>query len=357
MEKGDDHTMKVAVYYGPNDMRVEERPIPVPGPNQMVVKIDYCGICGTDVESYHRVGMIPPGMVFGHENVGTVAALGAGVTGFQAGDKVLCGPPTHCPENCTPCQNGQTNICLHGFGRTAGIRQFDGGYAEYMLIHDVAHTMLIKVEEGTSLKEAVLFDVVCVAFHAIRRSRFRPGDNVVVSGVGPIGLSAIRLLRAAGANRIVALGTNSAKFDLIRSFGADYVINSAETPDLKGALLEIFGQDVAADVVFECAGNPASLENCVYFCAKPGGQVMMVGTSAVPLGLAPNRFVPREIELTPSFVYTPEEVRRYLQMLQAGKIHFADLVTDVVALEECVTKGLDRPDRKQHLKILIDPSL
>lgn len=349
--------MKVAAYHGPLDMRIEQRPIPIPGPNQMVVKIDYCGICGTDVESYHRAGMIPPVLVFGHENVGTVAALGEGVEQFQVGDKVLCGPPAHCPENCTPCQNGQTNICIHGFGRTAGIRNFDGGYAEYMLIHDVAHTMLIPVEEGTDLKEAVLFDVVCVALHAIRRSKFHLGDNVVVSGVGPIGLSAIRLLRAAGANRIVALGTNSAKFDLIRSFGADDVINVTETADLKGALLDLFGQDVAADVVFECAGNSASLENCVYSCVKPGGQVMMVGSSAAPMNLAPNRFLPREIELTPSFVYTPEEVRRYLQMLHTGKLHFADLVTDVIPLEQCVELGLDRPDRKNHLKILIDPSL
>lgn len=349
--------MKAAVYHGPMDMSIEDRPIPVPGPNQMVVKIDYCGICGTDIESYHHAGMIPPGMVFGHENVGTVSALGEGVTKFQVGDKILCGPPTHCPENCTLCQNGQTNICLNGFGRTAGIRQFDGGYAEYMLIHDVDHTMLIQVEDGTDLKEAVLFDVVCVAFHAIRRSKFRPGDNVVVSGVGAIGLSAIRLLKASGANRIVALGTNSEKADLVRSFGADYFLNCTETPDLKGALLELFGQDVAADVAFECAGNPASLENCVYYCTKPGGQVMLVGTSAQPIGLAANRFVPREIELTPSFVYTEDEVRRYLQMLQSGKLYFGDLVTDIVSLDDCVSRGLDRSDRKKHLKILIDPSL
>lgn len=349
--------MKVAAYYGPKDMRIENRPIPTPGPNQMVVKIDYCGICGTDIESYHRAGMIPPILVFGHENVGTVVALGEGVSKFQIGDKVLCGPPTHCPEDCSPCQNGQTNICLNGFGRTAGIRQFDGGYAEYMLIHDVDHTMLIKVEDGTDLTEAVLFDVVCVAFHAIRRSKFRPGDNVVVSGVGAIGLSAIRLLKASGANRIIALGTNSEKADLIRSFGADYFLNSAETPDLKSAILDIFGTDVAADVTFECAGNPISLENCVYYCTKPGGQVMMVGTNAQPIGLAPNRFVPREIELTPSFVYTEEEVRRYLQMLQSGKLNFSDLVTDIVSLDECVSKGLDRPDRKKQLKILINPSL
>lgn len=350
--------MKTAVYYGPYDVRIEERPVPVPGPNQMLVKIDYCGICGTDMESYKRTGLIPPVRVFGHENVGTVAALGEGVAGFRLGDHVLCGPPTHCEEDCTPCQNGQTNLCLNGLGHTAGLRQFDGGYAEYMLVHNVAHTMLIKVEEGTDLKEAVLFDVVCVAFHAIRRSKFRLGDNVVVSGVGPIGLSAIRLLKAAGANRIVALGTTNSKFDLIREYGADYVLNPNETPDLKSALLDIFQSDVAADVVFECAGNNNSIENCVYHCVRPGGQVMLVGTSASPLsGLIPNKFSVHEVDFNTSFVYTPAEVRSYLQMLKAGKLNFSGMVTDVISLDNCVEKGLDRKDRSGQLKILIAPSL
>ena len=90
--------MKAAVYQGPMDMRMEERPIPTPGPNQMVVKIAYCGICGTDMESFHRAGMIPPGLVFGHENVGIVSAVGEGVQQFQVGDKVLCGPPPERPD-------------------------------------------------------------------------------------------------------------------------------------------------------------------------------------------------------------------------------------------------------------------
>lgn len=349
--------MKVAVYYGPMDMRIEERPVPMPGPGQMLVKIEYCGICGTDVESFRRAGMIPPGMVFGHENVGTVAALGEGVEGFTVGERILCGPPAHCAEDCTPCRHGQTNICTHGFMRTAGIRTYDGGYAEYMLIHDAAHTMLIPVAEGTDPKEAVLFDVVCVAFHAIRRSRFRLGDDVVVSGAGPIGLSAMRLLRAAGAGRIIALVTGPAKAELVRSFGADEVIDLSATEDLKSRVLEILGRDVGADVVFECAGSPASLENCAYYCVKPGGQVMLVGTNGQPMGIAPNRIIPREIDLTPSFVYTAEEVEAYLRMLASGKLRFRDLVTDTVPLSRCVELGLDRPDRRNHLKILIDPSL
>ena len=350
--------MKAAVFYGPGDMRIEEREIPVPGPGQMVVRINYCGICGTDIESFKTDKMIPPGMVYGHENVGTVSAIGEGVNEFEIGDRVLCGPPTHCAEDCSPCRDGRSNICIHGFMRTAGLRTFDGGYAEYMLINDAAHTMLIKLPENADLKEAVLFDVVCVALHAIRRSAFRIGDNVVVSGTGAIGLSAVRLLKAAGANKIVALGTTTSKFDLIKSFGADYCINPNETEDLKAELLNIFGRDVAADVAFECVGSPSSLANIIYSCVKPGGQVMLVGTGAVPLDtLYLNRIIPKELDLNTSFVYTPDEVKAYLEMLDSGKLSFSDLVTDVIALEDCVEKGLARKDRRGQIKILIDPSM
>ena len=146
--------MKAAAFYGKGDVRIEERPMPVPGPNQLVVKINYVGVCGTDVEFYK--GGYPPfvklPMVLGHENVGTVTALGEGVTEFQVGDRILCGPPSHCAEDCPSCQRGETNICINGFPRTAGIGGPDGGYAEYFLVRDVKHTMLIKVPEGVDLE-------------------------------------------------------------------------------------------------------------------------------------------------------------------------------------------------------------
>ena len=205
--------MKVAAFYGKGDVRIEDRPIPTPGPNQLVVKINYVGVCGTDVEFYK--GGYPPfvhlPMVLGHENVGTVTAVGEGVTEYQVGDRILCGPPSHCAEDCPSCQRGETNICIYGFPRTAGIGGPDGGYAEYMLVRDVKHTMLVKVPDGVDLKDAVLFDVICVALHGIRKSNFKVGDNVVVSGTGPIGLSALQFLKAAGANKIIALGTSPSK--------------------------------------------------------------------------------------------------------------------------------------------------
>lgn len=350
--------MKAVAFYGKEDVRIEHRPMPVPGPNQLVVKIDYCGICGTDVEFY--AGHYPPfvklPMVLGHENVGTVSAVGEGVTDFEVGDRLLCGPPSVCADMCPSCKQGKTNICINGFPNTAGIGGPDGGYTEYYLVRDVAHTMLIKVPENVDPKDAVLFDVICVALHGIRQSNFKIGDNVVVSGTGAIGLSAIQFLKAAGANKIIALGTTSSKFPLLKQYGADYCINPKETEDLGAEIRKILGSTVGADVVFECAGNMVSLGNCVYSCVKPGGQVIVIGTIQEPMNIVPGSFSIFEPDIKFSFVYTPDEVQMYLEMLAAGKIAFPGMVTDIISLDECVEKGLNRKDKTGQIKILIDPS-
>lgn len=349
--------MKAGVFYGKGDLRVEDRPMPKAGPGQMVVKIDYCGVCGTDVEAYHY-GIVDPVIVLGHENVGTVYEVGEGVEGFQPGDKVLCGPPSYCAEGCASCKSGRPNICTYGFSRTAGIGGPDGGYAEYMLVQDVAHTMVIHIPDSVDPKDAVLFDVICVSLHGLRRSNFKVGDTVAISGTGPIGLAAIQLAKAAGARKVVAIGTNSKKFPLLRSYGADVCINAKECGDLSAAVRAAVGNPEGADVTMECAGNQASLLNCLHHIARNGSQVILVGIVGEPLDrtvLAP--VIPREIDLLSSFVYTPEEIEIYLDMLSTGKIRFPDMVTDVISLDDVVEKGLDRKDKTGQIKILIDPTL
>ncbi len=349
--------MRAAVFYGAGDIRIEERPIPKAGPGQMVVKIDYCGVCGTDIEAY-RHEIVKPVIVLGHENVATVYEVGEGVTKFKVGDRVLCGPPSYCAEGCASCRSGRPNICSFGFPRTNGIGGPDGGYAEYMLVGDVDHTMIIPVPEGVDPKDAVLFDVICVSLHGLRRSNFKFGDTVAVSGAGPIGLAAIQLVKAAGARRVVAIDISDEKFPLMKAYGADVCINAATSPDLAGAVREAVGNADGADVTLECSGSQASLVNCVMQVAKPGSQVVMVGIVAQPLDqlvLAP--VIPQEIDFLSSFVYTPEEIEIYLDMLKAGKIHFPGMVTDVIRLEDCVEKGVARADRSGQIKILIDPSL
>ncbi|MCD8134386.1 MAG: alcohol dehydrogenase catalytic domain-containing protein [Clostridiales bacterium] len=134
---------------------------------------------------FYKLGSTPTPLpkILGHENSGVVCEVGEEVTGFKAGDRVLCDPPAHCAEDCPSCRKGLTNICVNGFPQTAGIGVPDGGYAKYLLIRDVAHTMILHVPDNVKPEDAVLFDVICVTLHGIRMSRFKIGDAVVVSGV------------------------------------------------------------------------------------------------------------------------------------------------------------------------------
>lgn len=348
--------MKTAVLYGKEDIRIEDRPMPKAGPGQMVVKIGYVGICGTDVEFY-KLGAAPTPLpkVLGHENSGTVYEVGEGVTDFKVGDRVLCGPPAHCADDCPSCRSGRTNICINGFPKTAGIGVPDGGYAEYFLVQDVAHTMIIKIPDGVKMEDAVLFDVICVALHGIRMSRFKIGDSVVVSGMGPVGLSALQFLKAAGANKILALDVSDSKKEAAFTYGADYFINSAACENVAEEIHKILGSPVGADVVYECSGHPASVETCALQACKPGGQVMLIGTVQEPINFTLGTPQIFEIDFQSSFVYVKEEVEMYLQMLAAGKISFPGMVTDIMPLEECKDRGLGRKDRSTQLKMLIQP--
>jgi len=326
----------------------------------MLVKIDFVGLCGTDTDAYRTGSFLAPGMVLGHENIGTVVALGEGIEGFSIGDRLLCGPPSFCDLLCPSCQRGESNVCTSALGNTRGIGGPDGGYAEYMLIQDVKHAVLVKLPEGLDPKDAVLYDVVCVGIHAIRLSRFRFGDNVVVSGGGgPVGLSMTRLLKEAGARRIAVLQRGTLKTGILKQYGADLIIDPEKEDDIAGAIQAFFGTGEGADITFECAGSKQSLRNCMEYCTRPGGQVMMVGQVTEPIdNIIPSDSFVKELDLQFSFVFTGQDAKIYIDMLTLGKIGFPGMVTGVIPLDACVEKGLGlaRDERRKHVKILIDPS-
>ena len=353
--------MKAAVFYGKEDVRIENRPKPAAGEGQLVVKMDYVGLCGTDVEAYHSGEFFKPGMVVGHENIGTVVEIGPGVEGYAIGDRLLCGPPSFCAELCPSCRRGETNICASALSSTRGIGGPDGGYAEYMLVQDVKHAILAKLPDGLDSKDAVLYDVVCVGIHAIRISRFTFGDNVVVSGGGgPVGMSMVRLLKAAGARKIVVLQRGNIKTEMLKKMGADLVVDPEKERDVAGTVRDFLETGELADVVFECAGTKQSLANCLEFAARPGGQVVMVGQVTQALdNIVPQDTFVKELDLQYSFVFTARDVEIYIDMLKQGKLDFPGMVTGVIPLDACVEKGLalDHEERRKHVKILIDPNM
>jgi threonine dehydrogenase-like Zn-dependent dehydrogenase len=346
--------VKAAVYRGAGRVQIEERPKPVAEPGEAIVRIVYCGICGTDLHAWLHDGIIEPGTVLGHEAVGIVEEVGSGVEGWKPGDRVAIGPPGSCGE-CHHCRHGRPNVCRHAFGRTIGISPLtDGAYAEYVRVKH-PRRMLIPIPEQVTFEEAVLFDVIGVPFHGIRQSTFRIGDNVVVAGAGPIGLSAVKLLRMGGARHITVLEPVEQKRSLALRFGADLALDPLrEGERLPDMILELYG-GIGADVSFECSGSPQALAT-IAEVTKNGGETVILGVSEKPMPLVPARIIPREIRLSTSFVYDEDEIRAVFDLIGSGRLEVRGMITDIIALEDVVEKGFERLAASDgQIKILLRP--
>ncbi len=345
--------MKAAVYEGPHVIRLQERPTPKAGVGEAIVKIKYCGICGTDVHAY-RDGIpgIPAGIVLGHENVGTVAELGAGVGGWKVGERVIAGPPGPCGK-CSYCRHGRSTICIHGFEETNGLSR-DGGMAEYMRVKD-PDNILHRIPDEVSFEDAALFDIVCVALRGIRDSRFRIGDNVVVAGAGAIGLSAIQLLKIGGANHITVLQPSVKKREMALRFGADAVFNPLdEGVGLTEKVKAIYG-GIGADVVFECAGTSEAFQALLPL-AKGGGQALILGVNGEPAPIVEGLLVLQELEMKFTLAYSADEIDIFLSMLVNHRFDATGMVSDVIPLDDIVEKGFQRLETTKGLvKLLVAP--
>lgn len=214
--------MKCAVYYGKQDLRVEERPVPRPGRGEVLVRVMACGVCGTDVHIFQGdpgAADCPPGTVPGHEFAGVIEAAGEGVTAFGPGDRVCVDPNKLCGE-CDFCRGGIGHFCEHmtGIGTTA-----DGGFAEYCV---VPQSQLYRVADSVPFEQAAMAEPVSCCLHGLDLCEVRPGSRAAVIGGGMIGLLMVQLLRLAGASFVALLEPVQAKRELGLRLGADVAIDS-----------------------------------------------------------------------------------------------------------------------------------
>jgi threonine dehydrogenase-like Zn-dependent dehydrogenase len=329
--------MKAWLYEGKKAFRLIDRPVPKAGPGEAVVKIKLCGICGTDYHIYFE-GIFPPGITPGHENVGVISELGEGVEGFKVGDRVVAGPPGSCGR-CYYCVHGRPSLCVDGFEQTNGLRR-DGGMAEYMLVRD-ARQMLYPIPDNVSFEDAVLTDTMAVALRGIIQSAFKMGDNVVVSGAGPIGAAAIQFLKLGGARHVTALEVVEEKRKLARRFGADLALDpAAEGEGLAGRLAALYG-GVGADLVVEAAGVVRSLETCLGL-TRAGGQVLNLGAAEEPVPMVGAMLAVREVGIVSTLAYTADEARLCLDYLADGRFQPRGMLADVIPLEDLIEKGFER---------------
>jgi L-iditol 2-dehydrogenase len=320
-------TMRASRLHGIRDLRLEELPMPAPGPGEVLLQVASVGVCGSDVHYYlkGRLGtqIVTAPIILGHESSAWVAGLGSGVEDLEIGQLVAVEPGIPC-HNCEPCQQGHPNLCPNV--RFCASPPDDGVLVEYTLMPAENCFPLPKDIEPD---EGALLEPLGIAIHSVDLAHLKPGDSVAVLGAGPIGLLTAAVAKAAGASAIYMTEPLAYR----RAFASDYVADAVLNPDDADVVAEIkrLNSDRGVDVVFEAAGAPDTPDQAAAL-ARIGGKVVIAG-------------VPTEdvMTLTPSVVrpkgLTIKLVRRMkhtyprsIRLVQTNRVDVKSLVTHRVPL-------------------------
>ncbi len=284
---------RAAVLYAPRDLRVEAVQVPEPQGREVLVEVKAVGVCGSDVHYYEhgRIGefVVEQPMVLGHEAAGVIAGLGPQATRHQVGDRVSMEPGVPCGR-CRQCRVGRYNLCPDvEFFATPPI---DGSFANYVAIHE---DFAFKLPDEVSDEEGALLEPLSVGIWACQKGAVAPGDHVLVTGAGPIGLLAAQAARAAGATEITITDVKPRRLEIARAIGVTRALDVSS---------ESLAEDgVEADVLFECSGQPAALTDGIR-ALRAAGRAVVLGMgpaedATIPLSFLQNR----EITLTGTFRY------------------------------------------------------
>ncbi|HET7745981.1 MAG TPA: alcohol dehydrogenase catalytic domain-containing protein, partial [Vicinamibacteria bacterium] len=268
--------MKAAVCRGAGDLRVEEVPVPETGPGEILVKVDACGICGTDIKKIQR-GLLPGPRIFGHEIAGTVARAGAG-TRWREGDRVVVHHHIPCGR-CFYCGEGVYAQCEHykKNGTTAGFEPSGGGFAEYVRALDwIAERGTIAIPDGVTPEEAAFVEPVNTCLKAVQKTRIAPGQTVLVVGQGPIGLILTQLCRREGAE-VVATDTLPDRLEKSRALGASVAFDAGAVDVVREVRSLTGGR--GADRAIVAAVGPAPFGQAVD-ATRPGGRIMLFAATS-----------------------------------------------------------------------------
>ena len=338
--------MKAAVYTGNRTVVVEERPVPVPSTGEVVIAVEYCGICGTDLHSVME-GWGRPGAILGHEYSGRIAAVGPGVGGWAVGDEVTAEPGRVC-GTCEFCAGGRPSLCREYMALLlAGA--WPGAFAEFV---PVSASQLHRIPPGLGLRAAALTEPLAVALHAITRSRFARGQAALVTGAGPLGCLHVAALKAMGAGRVIVSEPSPTRRAATYAAGADRVVAPQEFDPPESPLLEA---DDAVDVAFECSGNPAAF-TAALAQLRPGGTLVIVGTGMVRPELDHHRVIVKELIVTGALNYDETGFDDALRLLGSGALPVDALIAPgAVPLASIMPAMEDLAAGHTAAKVLVAP--
>jgi alcohol dehydrogenase len=329
-------TMRANVFVAPNTIEVRDVPRPRAGPGDAVIRLTLTTICGTDVHILRGEYPVRPGLVIGHEAVGVIAELGAGVTGYEIGDRVLVGAITPCGQ-CHGCLSGHQSQCGHGTGFEAigGWRfgnTIDGAQAEYLRV-PYAQANLAKIPNDLTDEQVVLLaDIASTGFSGAESGGVKPGDSVVVLGQGPIGLCATVGARLMGAAQVIGVEPDPHRREVAKAMGADVVIDPAAAD--VGAEVKLITSG-GADVAIEALGTQQTFEAGLR-SLRPGGTLSSLGVYSGKLAVPYDSFAAGLGDIHIVTTLCPggkERMRRLMELVRHGRVDLTPLLTHRYPLE------------------------
>ncbi|MFO7963327.1 MAG: alcohol dehydrogenase catalytic domain-containing protein [Desulfobacterales bacterium] len=335
MDKTEYNTMKTIVMQGPGERLISsERLVPVPGKNQLLLKVKACGICGSDLH-WARLGLAKPGSIPGHEFSGEVVQVGDGAEAdFDRGDRVTGYPIRTCGD-CPACAAGDVKRCPKVKGLGLGNRNCDGAYAEYVVVDT---NVSIKIPDTVSWETAACIEPFSVGLYAVKRACIRPGQHVLVIGAGPIGLAAAVWSRFCGAGKVIVSERSKERMQIALKMGADDVID-AQT-DVAAAFASKTGN--RPDIIVEAVGAPGLIQHCIDI-APPGCRIVVAGACMEEDRFRPSMAISKDLEFSFTVGYDLEDFCFALDMAGKGRIHPERMITHKVGLD-------DLPDAFEKLK-------
>lgn len=332
-----------AILRTPGQMQIMNAPVPQPADDQVQVKVEYVGICGSDVHGFECGPFIPPKdpnqkIGLGHEFAGTVTAVGAKVKKFKVGDRVLCEPGVPCGK-CKYCLSGHYNICPD-VDFMATQPNYRGALTNY-LVHPESFTY--HLPESMSMMEGALVEPAAVGMHAAEQGGAAPGKKIVILGAGCIGLMTLQACRIMGASEIVVVDLIEKRLQMAKKLGAWEVVDSGAC-DAVARVQELL--DGNADIVFETAGARATAAITTKLVTR-GGKIMIVGT--IP-GETPINFlsINREVTIQTVFRYC-NNYPMTIDAIASGRFNVKDMVTDEYPYEEVQRAFEESLSRKSEI--------
>ncbi len=335
--------MRAAVLEAPGRLVVGSLADPEPAPDELLVRVAACGVCGTDRAIYRGEYAVRYPIILGHELAGTVVAMGADTTGFDNGDRVTVDPNV-VDDTCYYCRHGVDHLCSGlnplGVGRSGGFAEFARVPARYAY----------RLPDALSLEAGSQIETIACCVHGIDQARIKTGDLVAVLGSGPIGCLLVQLTRLQGAGRIVVAEPNPARRRLAELSGADIACD----PDELQATLRDLRPSVGPDVVIEASGNPSAAVAAVDLVRR-GGTVLLfaVYPESVRIEVSPFRINEDELSIVGS-LNNPHTHQRAIDLVASGRLDVSEVITDLIDLDE-LERAMDARNFPTAGKILVVP--